>query len=167
MSKKKPTETAAQADLKKSKIDVQAATLVGTVRDDILGIFKNHGDWKKIPEGKQRDIAHAAEQLSKEVVRKAAEIVAGRGFQSIHGTLESVTVKDGLKMVVKASKMVESRRELMDHQGGGITIVLSDISPYTTQRSETEIDLDQPSLPIDEEVEIVHEKKSRKKKANS
>lgn len=66
-------------------------------------------------------------------------------------------------MVVTASKMVESRRELMDHQGGGITIVLSDISPYTTQRSEPEIDPDQPSLPIDEEVEVVG-KKGRSKK---
>lgn len=75
MSKKKTTETAAQVNLQKEKIDVQAATLVGTVRDDILGIFKNHGDWKKLPEGKQRDIAHAAEQLAKQVVRKSAEII--------------------------------------------------------------------------------------------
>lgn len=45
--------------------------------------------------------------------------------------------------------MVEARRELMDHQGGGITVVITDINPYLSQRSEPEIDLDEPKLAID------------------
>lgn len=146
MTAKKKDKAPAKAPEKKEKIDLQAATLVGTVRDDIIGIFKNHGDWKKLQEAKQKDIAHAAEQLAKDVVRKSAEIIAGRGFQSVHGKLEKVEVKDGLKLTITASKMVDARRDLMDQQGGGITLVLSDISPYMMQRSEPDIDVDQPDL---------------------
>jgi hypothetical protein len=146
MSKKvEPTQSEIEAA---QKIDVQAATLVGTVRDDVLSIFKNHGDWKKIPEAKQRDIAHAAEQLSKDLVRKVSRIIAGRGFASIHGNLQAINVKDGLKLTISASKSVECRRELMDHQGGSVTIVLADISPYMMERSEPDIDVDEPLLPI-------------------
>lgn len=162
---KKNTLTQAEIDADSEKIDVQAAKLVGTVRDEMIGIFKNHADWKKIPEAKQRDIAHACEQLSKDVVRKVAQIVAGRGFPSIHGMLQAVNVKDGLKLTVTASKSVECRRELMDHQGGGITIVLADINPFLRERSEPEIDPDQPSL-LDKVTEEGDKpaKKNRKKK---
>lgn len=156
----KQTITQAEIDADSQKIDVQAAKLVGTVRDEMLGIFKNHTEWKKIPEAKQRDIAHASEQLAKDVVRKVAQIVAGRGFPSIHGMLQAVNVKDGLKLTVTASKSVECRRELMDHQGGGITIVLADINPFLRERSEPEIDPDQPDLL---EKAPKAEKKSRKK----
>lgn len=145
--KAKPdTETA-----KKKKIDVQAATLVGTIRDEIISIFKNHGDWKKLPEAKQRDLAGGAESIAKDVIRKSAEIIAARGFQAVHGQLQSVMVKDGLKLVVTVSNKVECRRDLIDKQGGAITIVMSDTSEYVTERSEPDIDLDEPELPIDEE----------------
>lgn len=142
---------AEKESIKKTKIDVQAATLVGTIRDNILDVFKNHGDWKKLPEGKQRDLADGVEHVAKEVIRKSANIIAGRGFKSMHGTLKAVNVKDGLKLTVEASKAVECRQDLIDAQGGGITIVLSDISPYTTERSEPDIDLDEPQLPIEGE----------------
>lgn len=150
MSKKK---SKTKEDAKKDKIDVQAATLVGSVRDDILSIFKNHGDWKKLPEAKQRDLASGAEAIAKDVVRKSAEIIAARGFPAIHGQLQSVMVRDGLRLVVTVSKSVDCRRDLMDKQGGAITLVLSDTSEYVTERSEPEIDLDQPELPMEEDDE--------------
>lgn len=140
MARKKPE------DKEQEKIDVQAATLVGTVRDRIIDISRNHGDWKKLPEAKQKDIAHAAEQLAKEVVRRSAGIIAGRGFKSIHTQLEQVTVKDGLKMVIKASKDSDGREELINSQGSGVTIVLSDIGAYMLNRSEPEIDADEPDM---------------------
>lgn len=140
----------------KDKIDVQAATLVGNIRDQILDLFKAHADWKKIPEAKQRDIAGSAEGVAKDVVRRSANIIAGRGFKSIHGTIDQIVVKDGLKIVVKASNMADGKNDLIASQGGSVTMVLSDISPYMANRSEPEIDEDEPKLPL--------EKKAEKKK---
>jgi hypothetical protein len=102
MSKKK---SEAKADTKET-IDVQAATLAGDIRDEILSIFKSHGEWGKLTEAKQRDLAAGAEAIAENAVSRMADIIAGRGFKSIHATLASVMVKDGLKMVlppVKAS----------------------------------------------------------------
>lgn len=144
-------KTAAEIDAGKDKIDVQAATMVGDIRDKFLNIIKQHGEWKKLKEGQQKDIVAAAENVAKEVVRGVSDIVAGRGFKSISGTLEQVTVKDGLKLVIKASKMVDARRDLIDHQGGGITVVIKDINQYLGQRSEPEIDEDEPALPLERE----------------
>lgn len=145
----KPTVAAAKGD--KEKIDVQAATLVGTIRNEMLSVFKNHADWKKMPEAKQRDVANSCESLAKDVVRKTANIIAGRGFKSIHGTIKQVVIKDGLKIVVEASGQSEGRHDLADSQGGSVTLVLCDTGAFHAQRSEPEIDEDEPKLPIENE----------------
>ena len=153
MSKKKPAAakpTVAESKAGLEKIDVQAATLIGVIRDEILGIFKNHADWKKMPEAKQRDVAASSESIAKDVVRKAANIIAGRGFKSIHGTIKSVMAKDGLKIVVEASGQSDCRHDLIDSQGGSVTLVLCDTGAFHAQRSEPEIDADEPKLAIEE-----------------
>lgn len=146
MSKNKKNKITAPKDDKK-KIDQQAATLVGKTRDDMMAIFKSHTEWKKIPEAKQRDIAAACEHIAKEVVRRSANIIAGRGFKFIPCTLAAVNVKDGLKMTLTASKSAAGRDDLIEQQGGSVTVVLTDISPYMSNRSEPEIDPDEPVLP--------------------
>jgi len=148
MPKKKPQQKPDQ-----EKIDVQAATLVGDLREAILNMFKQHADWKGMKEAQQKDVAASAEFTATECVRKTAEIVAGRGFKSMHCTLEQVVVKDGLKIVLKGSKMAEGRHDLVEAQGGSVTVVLSDINPYLGHRSKPEIDKDEPGLPLDEEDE--------------
>ena len=130
----------------KEKIDVQAETLVGDMRDGILDVFKQHADWKNIKEAQQRDIIAAAQHLANEVVRRTAAIIAGRGFKSMQCTLTTLTVKDGLKMVLTASKQSEGRHDLVEHQGGSVTVVLTDINPYLGQRSAPEIDHDEPRM---------------------
>lgn len=95
MAKKKVTAPAKPES--KEKIDVQAATLVGTIRDDIIGIFKNHGGWKQLPEAKQKDIAHSAKQLAKDVVRKnevaTAKAEAAKAVAVAQGEADSRTIK--------------------------------------------------------------------------
>lgn len=141
------------------KIDVQAAILVGTIRDQILSLIKAHCDWKKIPEAKQRDIAESSEHTAKDVVRRSANIIAGRGFKAVHGTIDQIVVKDGLKIVVKASNMADGKNDLIASQGGSVTLVLADISPYMANRSEPAIDEDEPRLPLE-----TKKKKEKKKK---
>ena len=38
----------------KDAIDVQATTLAGDIRDEILNIFKSHGDWKHMKDAAER-----------------------------------------------------------------------------------------------------------------
>jgi len=140
----------------KEAIDVQATTLAGDIRDEILGIFKSHGDWKHLKEAQQRDIAAGATDVAERAVSRMANIIAGRGFKSIHATLASVMVKDGLKLVLTASKGVEGRGDLLDHQGNGVTVVIKDINAYLGQRSEPDIQRDEPTM-FDEETGEIDE----------
>jgi hypothetical protein len=142
MSKKKPEPKGET----KEAIDIQATTLAGDIRDDILSIFKSHGDWGKLKEAKQRDLAAGATDIAERAVSRMADIIAGRGFKSIHATLSSVMVKDGLKMVLTASKGVDGRGDLIDHQGNGVTVVIKDINTYLGQRSEPDIQRDEPEM---------------------
>lgn len=149
--KKNPKLTVAEVAASKEKIDVQAATLVGNIHDDILSIIKNYCDWKKLPEAKQRDIASASESVAKNVVRRSANIIAGRGFKAVHGTIKQVVVKDGLKIVIEASGQSDGRHDLTDSQGGSVTLVLCDTGAFHAQRSEPEIDQDEPALPLEKD----------------
>lgn len=143
MAKKTPKED-------KSAIDVQAATLVGDIRDSIIGILKDHKIWKELKEQQQSEIAMAASNIAENVVQKTASIIAGRGFPAIHATLEQITVKGGLKLVLKAAKGVQGQDDLIKHEGSGVTVVLKDINQFLGQRSEPEIDADEPTLPMEE-----------------
>lgn len=146
MTKKKEAKEAADKPAK-DKIDVEAATLVGNVRDDILSVFKTHADWKKIPEGKQREVAQVTENIAKDVVRRASGIIAARGFKKVNATLDKIVIKDGIQLQLSASHHDQNKDELFNSQGGAVTIVLSDIAPYMQNRSEPEIDEDEPTLP--------------------
>lgn len=128
------------------KLDLQAATLVGDVRDMMLNYFKQHTDWKSMKQNKQEEIASGCLHLAQEMVRRTSGLVSSRGFPSFHANLQQITIKDGFKAVITGSKQVECLKEIMDHQGGGVTVVLTDISPYLGQRSEPVIDLDEPKL---------------------
>ena len=145
-----------RSEARHQAIDIQAATLAGDIRDEILSIFKSHGEWSKLKEGKQRDLASGAEAIAENAVSRMADIIAGRGFKSIHATLASVMVKDGLKMVLTASKGVDGRGDLIDHQGNGVTVVIKDINTYLGQRSEPDIQRDEPPL-FDEETGEIDE----------
>lgn len=147
MTKKKEAKPVAQHAAEKGKIDVQAATLVGNVRDDFLGVFKTHGDWKKMNEGKQREVAAICENIAKDVVRRSSNIIAARGHKTVQGVIKGITVKNGFVVKVEVNNQVENRHGLLDSDGGSITMVLSDIAPYLASRSEPEIDEDEPALP--------------------
>lgn len=147
MTKKKEAKAAPADKPQKEKIDVEAATLVGNTRDDILAVFKTHADWKKMNEGKQREVAAIAENIAKDVVRRASGIIAARGFKKVNATLDKIVIKDGIQLQLSASHHDQNKDELFNSQGGAVTIVLSDIAPYMANRSEPEIDEDEPALP--------------------
>ena len=59
----------------KDAIDVQATTLAGDIRDEILNIFKSHGDWKRMKEAQQRDVAASATDVAERAVSRMANVV--------------------------------------------------------------------------------------------
>lgn len=141
------------ADEDQQKIDLEATVLFGNTRDDILNLFKQKADWGSMKENQQKEVIASCEHIAKEIVRRASNIIAARGFRSFHCTLDSVTIKDGIKIVLKASKNAEGRQSLLESQGGSVTVVMSDINQYLGQRNAPKIDKDQPDLGLEDDDE--------------
>jgi hypothetical protein len=74
--------------------------------------------------------------------------LAANGRRTIPATLESITVKDGIKAALTMSKFEERRHELIDCQGARVLIVVADPEEYEGERKPAPITPDQPEMPL-------------------
>lgn len=144
-------ETAAkkksESDAGAAVIDLAAKTLSGDIRDFLLDRVKVLGKpWAAMSEDEQSDQIHAARDAAERLVQKACEIIASGGKKAMIGTLESITVKDGIKAVVKLSRTDEQRHNLLDTAGHTVSIAFADAEPFTSERGPAEPTPDQSDL---------------------
>lgn len=128
-------------------IEVAVNTMTGDIRDFLLDRVKNLGKpWPAMTEDEQRDQITAAKDAAERLVREIAKLIAAEGKKAMVGTVDSITVKDGIKAVIKLSKADECRHELMDAQGQTVMLVVADAEPFTGERGPAEPDPDQGNL---------------------
>lgn len=138
-------------------VNVATETLTGDLRDFILDRLRHEQSkrpWHERSEADQRDTVHQVEAAVERVVRKAVELIAAQGLKTMRATLESITVKDGLKATLSMSKFDEERHKLIDSQGQTVLVVVADPEAFTGERDPVEIKPDQPEL--SEGVVVVH-----------
>lgn len=85
---------------------LQASTLVGDVRDLLLQEARDVKEvlpWTSRSEREQQDIIDRVDRFSRDMVRRTIELVIGDEHPSVRATVDSWTVKDGLKIVLKAA----------------------------------------------------------------
>lgn len=161
MSKRQKTEAVAEIiedDTLQPALDLAAETLTGDLRDFILDRLKHEQSkqpWHQRSEVDQREAVHQVETAVRHAVTTAVEIIAGHGRRTIKATIEQITIKDGYKAVLTASKHDESRHHLADAQGKTVLIVVADPDEFTGERAEVEISPDQTSL-LGEAVMVQH-----------
>lgn len=130
-------------------LDLAAETLTGDLRDFILDRLRHEQSkrpWHERSEADQRDTVHQVETAVRRAVTAAVEIIAAGGKRTIKATLESVTIKDGIKATLTMSKHDENRHNLADAQGSAVLIVVADPEDFTGERAEVEIRPDQSEL---------------------
>jgi hypothetical protein len=114
-------------------ITVATNNLVGNLRDLVLNTLRHEQDrrpWDQRSEGDQRETIHKVESALQDGVRQAVELISASGLPTIKATLESVTVKDGLKLVLSMGKFNEQRHSIMDAQGGAVLLVVADADQF-------------------------------------
>jgi hypothetical protein len=132
-------------------------TLRGDLRDALLEVFKHRPKpWSACSEMEQRDIAGALDYVAEKLINKAARIIASEGSDAVSATLESVTMKDGLKITAKAVFSIDAAEMLAGAQGGEILIVSSDSRRMMRHRAPVMIDKDQPELIGGDEGDLVN-----------
>lgn len=128
----------------------EAETLSGDIRDALLTHVRSiKVPWAMLAEDEQQDTISAIESSAKNVVRQIAAIIATRGLPHIVVSVGKWTVKDGIKLEVEASSLVENITHLAEHGTGSAVLVLSEPGVYFGERAPAKADKDQPDLPID------------------
>lgn len=127
--------------------EIVRETMTGDLRDIVLDIIRNQAKtWGELTEDEQRSLAQDVQTRCEYAVSKAVRIIAADGRPVIEGQLEQVTVKDGLKAVVKMSQHHALRHAVIDATGLAVLMVVSDSGEYTGERAPANVDPDQPSF---------------------
>lgn len=128
----------------------EAETLSGDIRDALLTHVRSiKVPWAMLSEDEQAETIAAIVKTSEHAVRQVAAVMAQRGLPHIVASVSKWTVKDGIKLELEASSIVENIHALAEHGNGAAVLVLSEPSVYIGERAPAKADKDQPDLPID------------------
>ncbi len=130
-------------------LTIAAKTMTGDLRDMILNKLRHEQDkrpWDQRSESEQRETAHSVEAAVQESVRQAVEMISASGLPTIQATLESVMVKDGIKLTITMRKDSDQRFNIMDMQGGTIMIIAADADQFMGERAAVRIKPDQGDI---------------------
>lgn len=109
--------------------------------------------WAKMPEQEQEDIIERLERQVKSAVQEAVHLISSRGFVRIPATLDSLTVKDGLKAQLSLGRTEQHRHALLDAQGSVVTVVLANASEFVEKPHGIKSDPQQPDLIVESLIE--------------
>lgn len=130
--------------------EVAASTMLGDLMTLVLDELKAAPDvWQKLGEVDQDAIIDRVRRRCESAVEDCVRIIATQGFARIRASVESVTVKDGIKAVVALSKHDANRHELVDAQGSSVFIVLADVEQFSGGTAGIKAEPDQGSLTLD------------------
>lgn len=131
-------------------IDIaEAETLSGDIRDALLTHVRGiKVPWAMLAEDEQQEAIDAIANTAKNAVRIIASIIATQGLPHVVVSVGKWTVKDGIKLEVEASSLVDNITKLAEHGNGAAVLVLSEPDMYIGERAPAKADKDQPDLPI-------------------
>lgn len=136
--------TYANEPVDQGEVDLAVDTLRGDLRDAMLDRFKNtKRPWAAMTEKEQAEVANAFDSAARHLVTRATQIIAAGGRQTIVATVDSITVKDGIKVVAKVPMNEESLLQLGLAQGHAILIVAASSEKFDGESNPPEIDPDQ------------------------
>lgn len=134
-------------EAKEAAVEMAAETMTGDLLAALVDEFKVAPDvWQKLPEHQQENLIYRLQQRIQDNVRKAVEIIASANRPTIIATVESVTVKDGIKAVLTLPKSDAQRHELFDAAGLSVLLIVGGASEYYGGADKVKPDPDQPAL---------------------
>lgn len=116
-------------------IELAVKTARGDVRSFLVDRLKQwKKPWEAMTESEQRAAVAESNHAAENLIRTLAALIASEGRKTLIGNLDQVTVKDGLKAVIKMSKHDENRHELMDAQGLAVIVVVQGVEEMLGER---------------------------------
>ncbi len=129
---------------------IAAETMLGDLMQLVIDELKAAPDiWPKLGERWQHDVIDRTRQRVEDAVRQCVHIIASDHRPTIVATVESVTVKDGIKAVLTLLTLPKSdrqRHELFDSAGRSCLIVVGGAEDYAGGAAQVQPDPEQPVL---------------------
>jgi hypothetical protein len=104
--------------------------------------------WQKLGQEDQQDIIDRLSSRVDDNCRTAVNLIASQGRIVVTGALEQITIKDGVKAVVKFGQYDPNMHELYDAQGKAVLVVVVDHKEHTGGMGEIKADPDQNPLDL-------------------
>lgn len=139
---------AEQQDFRNMTADSVGKDLLGAL---IAEIKLLPDPWQKLSKAKQDDIIDRLRKRVDSNVKMAVHLMAAEGRVTIAGDLDQITIKDGVKAVVKFGTGAENLHELYDVAGKAILLVVANAADHTVGMNEVSGESDQRAMDLGHE----------------
>ncbi|MDE2103260.1 MAG: DNA translocase FtsK, partial [Patescibacteria group bacterium] len=133
--------------IEETVIEVAEQVMAGDLLRALVDEIRNLKDpWAKTPEKRQAETIDRLTRQVETAVKSAVGIMAANGRQVAKGEIESVTFKDGIKVVLQVPKFDAHRHDIADAQGRTVMLVIADHEQFMGGVADVRPDPDQGHL---------------------
>lgn len=107
--------------------------------------------WPKIPKKKQDDVIDRLRDRIEYNVRMAVHLIAAEGRTVVSGDLDQITIKDGVKAIVKFSSSAQNLHELYESSGKAVLVVVANPAQHMGGMQDVTGESDQRAMDLGHE----------------
>lgn len=127
-----------------------------TLGKDLLGALVTEikllpDSWQKLSKSKQDDVIDRLRKRVESNVKMAVHLLAADGRVTIAGDLDQITIKDGVKAVVKFGAGAENLHQLYEVSGKSILLVVANAADHLSGINEMTGESDQRAMDLGRE----------------
>lgn len=130
--------------------EIAAEEMGKKLLESLIGVVQSiKRPWDEMTQSEQDDAIGKMRFAVKVATTQAVRLIGSNGATHVVGTLDQITIKDGVKAVVQIGKNAENLPELFEAQGGEVMIVCSR-QDYLDGINEVKGEPDQGSFEMEE-----------------
>lgn len=107
--------------------------------------------WAKLPKAKQDDIIDRLRERVNDNVKMAVHLLSAQGRTVVAGDLDQITIKDGVKAVVKFGSKAANLHEFYEQSGKAVLVVVANAADHTGGMDEVHGESDQRAMDLGQE----------------
>ncbi len=110
--------------------------------------------WAKLPKFKQDDVIDRLRKSVESNVRRAVHLIASEGRTAVVGELNQITIKGGVKAIVKFISKAPNLHELYDASGKAVLVVVVNHRDHIGGMDEIQGEADQRVMDLGHEYDL-------------
>lgn len=107
--------------------------------------------WPKLPKTRQDDVIDRMRERVQANVQMAVHLIASEGRTVVAGDLDQITIKDGVKAVVKFGSHAPNLHELYEASGKAVLVVVANPAQHTGGMDAVTGEADQRAMDLGQE----------------